>query len=186
MYKVHPDWRSEWQTIICGSCQKCHFCHDETRLCRNKTHLLSWQKYACHNKSMLAATKYISHNKHLFVTTNLFLSWQNTSFVMNNMCLLWQKQARHNKIVFVTTKLLSRKMFVVTSTFLSRQKYFVTTNTCLLQQKLYLWQLPPVITDSATVDKTHMDLNGSTTFATRYPSFSGRGVGPEKDHVLKI
>ena len=52
-------------------------------VCRDKTHLLSWQKYACHNKIMFVMTK------DMFVATKVSLSLQ-------KFC--------HHKIILVMTK----------------------------------------------------------------------------------
>ena len=63
---------TEWfqtKTIIGGSCHKYNFRHDKTQtcVCRDKTHLLSQQKYACCNKIMFVTTKYFRCDKS-FVT----------------------------------------------------------------------------------------------------------------------
>ena len=64
------------------SCDK-HIFVVTKRVCRDKTHLLSWQKYACHNKIMFVMTK------DMFVATKVSLSLQ-------KFC--------HHKIIFVMTK----------------------------------------------------------------------------------
>ena len=81
-------------TIIGGSCYKYQFCRDksfvttntclspQTRVYRDKTRLLSQQKYDCRDKIMFVAKKYFC-------------------FVATNIC--------HDKHVFVATKVLSRQ-----------------------------------------------------------------------------
>ena len=81
--------------FVCG--------HDKHTFVMTK-HLLSWQKYACHDKS--------------FVMTNMCLSWQKVyhdyhNFVVTNILLLWQK----------------KKCFVTTNTHLSWHRK-VVVNVC--------------------------------------------------------
>ena len=75
-----------------------------------------------------------------FVVTNTCLPWQNTSFVVTNTLL--SRQFCCDKPIFVTTKVLSQQIFVMTNIILSWQKlqaYFchdesmlVTTNVSCL------------------------------------------------------
>ena len=92
--------------------------------------ILSWQKYACHDKT--------------FVTTNICLSWQ-------RFC-----RDKHN---FVVTKVLSQQAyfchiqkmcFVTMNTCLSQQMH-VCHYKLLSRQKWNLWQLPPVILPDASI-----------------------------------
>ena len=64
----------------------------QTHVCRNKTQLLSQQKYACHDKTFVATNIFLLRqnfccNKLTFVTTKV-LFWQSTSFVMTKMILV--------------------------------------------------------------------------------------------------
>ena len=95
----------------------------------------------------------------IFVTTNMCLLWQNTSFVMTKVCLL-QQNFCHNKIMFVVTIFFllqqdfchDKHTFVMTKDVFCRDKSkLVTTKLCmsrqifvatifLLQQKCLSWQ----------------------------------------------
>ena len=80
-------------------------CHEKLCVCRDKTHLLSWQNYACHDKT----------------------------FVATNACLLWQIFVMTKRLYFVATNIT--KSFVMASILLSWLKMcFVVTNTCLSWQ----------------------------------------------------
>ena len=126
--------------------------------CRDKTFvmtkLLSRQNYVCRDKIYLSRQKFgrdkylsrqtrVCHYKS-FVTTSIFLSWQNTCFVATTTCLSLEKSACRDK-TFVATKLcLSRQKFchdehtfVATKTFLRqthvrRDKTFVATKIILV------------------------------------------------------
>ena len=74
------------------SCHKYYFRRD-------KTGLLSWQKYACHKKSMPAATK--SMLRQNYVATNIC---GNKRFVMAKIFLPRQTFCHKDKHTFVTTK----------------------------------------------------------------------------------
>ena len=90
-------------SIIGRSCRKYHFRHTNgfvvtnsrllqpTRVCHDKTclllrqntsfRLLSWQKYACCDKTVFVVTKCFCHDKHVFVATSMLLLQQKTCFV---------------------------------------------------------------------------------------------------------
>ena len=88
-------------------------------VCRDKTHLLSQQKYASHNKT--------------FVMTNIFVN-----------IFLWQQNFCRNKDLSRQTCVCPDKSFVATSILLLRQKTHMFVTTKLVMTKLYLWQLPPM------------------------------------------
>ena len=93
--------------IIGGNCHRNHFCRDKTRL-------LSRQKYAC-------------RDKHNFVS--LLLSRQNTSFF-------------RDKSMLVATKLLSRQKTNITlslQTYFCRDKRRVCF-TCFVATNTFLWR----------------------------------------------
>ena len=114
-------------TVTGGSCHKYHFCRD-------KTHLLSQQKYVCCDETIVA-TKIFCCDKHNFVTTILLLQQayfccgrrhvllhqtcfcsdkSACCFVVTKLCLLPQ--------IFVATHVCHNKHnFVATSIFLSQQ-----------------------------------------------------------------
>ena len=123
-------------SIVGGSCYnyKYHFVVTKVLLwqahvCCNKTHRLSQQKYACHNKTFVM-TKLCLLQQNIFVATN--------TFVMTKASLSWQKFCC-NKIMFVMTNIWWDKSFVAT------KNMFVVASILLLWQKWYLWQLPPMI-----------------------------------------
>ena len=106
-------------TIIGRSCHKYHFCRDifvvtflshhkvlsrQTPVCRNKTGLLSRQKYGCCDKTFVE-TKYF------------YLSRQNMSFVAIK---LWKYNFCRDKGFVAINMCLSRQMFVGTNVILSR------------------------------------------------------------------
>ena len=68
---------------------------EQTRVCHDKTCLLPWQKYACHDRIMFVMTN-ICLNK-CFVRRKDFC--RNKSFVMTNACFLESK-------TFVMTKMI--------------------------------------------------------------------------------
>ena len=124
---------------------------------QTRTRLLSWQKYVCHDRSLIA-TKilfYFCHNK--------------TFEKVTTKVLLQQAYFCRNKSKLVATKLLSWQNCLLGQ--ICRDKSFVTTKICLSQQKFChdkhtsvatkdlfchtklstqyffkLWQLPPIIT----------------------------------------
>ena len=148
-------------SVIGGSWHKYNFC--------DKTHLLSWQKYACHDKVMrqtyFCHDKFY-HHKYLLRQTEFCCD---KSFVVTSLLLLWQTCFRCDENMLVTTKLLwwqtcvkvlsQQKYCVATDIIWSWQKTcFVSRQTCvccdkwvyhdktfLSRQKWYLWQLPPMI-----------------------------------------
>ena len=106
-------------------------CYEKSMLVTTK--LLLWQTYFVAKKSFVATSVILSWKKFCcdkltFVTANMCLLWQNTSFVVTNVS--WQ--------IFVETKVFSWqtrfccvKSFVAASILLSRQKLcFVMTNAC--------------------------------------------------------
>ena len=101
-----------------------------------KTHLLSRQKYACHDKT--------------FVTTKWYLSWQNI-FVVINICrdkiMFVVTNICHNRC-FATTKVFCHGSFVVTIILLLRQNTSFVMTIFLLRQKWYLGQLLLMILQS--------------------------------------
>ena len=121
----------------------------QTGVCRDKTRLLSLQKYACHNNKicrdkfffgrdrLFVATKAFFRGKHSFVVS-LAGTATSTIFVVTNV-LSQQIRVFHDKHVFFATKVFLRdKTFVTTNIILSRYrrgKSFVATNTCLSRQK---------------------------------------------------
>ena len=78
----------------------------QTRVCCDKTRLLSSQKYACRDKIVFVAPN-ICHNKHNFVAASIILSrqTQNKSFVATKVYLSLQNSCR-DKIMFVATKMI--------------------------------------------------------------------------------
>ena len=133
--------------IIGGSCHKhdfCRdkFCHDQhvfvatvVCVCCDKTCLLSWQKYACRDKSfvmtkwsLLQQTRFVMTkllSQQMFVTTKH--AFCHDKSMLNDVChdeyLLWQKFCHDTKSF-------------------CHNKSFLATKDVLSQQKLYLWQLP--------------------------------------------
>ena len=95
------------------------------RVCRNKTGLLSRQKYGCCDKTFVE-TK-LKNSQNIF-----YLSRQNKSFVAIK---LRKYHFCRDKSFFATN------VFVATNVCWDKRN-FVATNTCLSRQKLYLWQLP--------------------------------------------
>ena len=94
-------------------------------VCRDKTCLLLWQKYACHDKTF-DTTKLCLSQQNL-VTTKL-LSQQ--IFRATKMCLSWQKFCC-DKYTFVMTQ----KIF-----FLSRQTHVCFYKSKLVRPKRLSWQ----------------------------------------------
>ena len=104
--KFHLDVQTRTQIIIVGNCQKYYFCRDKSFVVRNtclswqntsfvriKVCLL-WQNFCC-DKQFIAMKlcllwQKFCNAKLTFATTNTFLSWQNTSFVVTKVCLLRQ------------------------------------------------------------------------------------------------
>ena len=72
------------------------------KFCHQKTHLLSWQKYAC-------------RNKHVFTESNIC---RDKSFI--TIILSWQRCC-HNKHIFI----MAKQVFVVTNTCLLQQKCYL-------------------------------------------------------------
>ena len=113
-----------------------------TFVCCNKIHLLSWQKYACHDET------FVTTNNYYVCWDKIFLLWQNcccdmclSSFVMTkgcyvvtNMCMSWQFFCR-DKIMFVVKNICRDK------TFVARKNIFFAISILLSRQKLYLRQL---------------------------------------------
>jgi len=99
------------------------FLSRQTRVCHNKTRLLSRHKHACRDKRFVAASMFC-RDKHVFVTTK-HVFCRDTSML-------------------VATKVLSRQVC-----FVATNMCFVATNMCLSRQtratKWYLRQLPPLI-----------------------------------------
>ena len=87
-------------------CDK-HVYHDKHVFVKDKTCLLSRQKYVCRDKVFLSWQKFC-HDKHSFVTTKV-LSWQayfchgKRCFVTTNMCVSWQTCCDKS---FVLTKIM--------------------------------------------------------------------------------
>ena len=99
------------------------FLLQQTSVCRDKRRVLSWQKYACRDKTFPVKIRVCRDKTRL---------------------LSGQKYACRDKTFFAANTCLSRQIFVATKVF-SRQKYFVATNIILSRQKWYLWQLQPMI-----------------------------------------
>ena len=128
---------AEPNCITGRSCHKYNFCCD-------KTHLLSWQKYACCDKHIFDVTEVLSwqilSRQLLSWQTNLLLWWKYThrdkTFCATKMCL-----SRQKSIVATTIFCCDKHNFVVTKVvmtivlLLQQKMCFVATNTCLLWQK---------------------------------------------------
>jgi len=101
-------------TIIGGSCHKYHFSHDKCFVAK------------------------------ALVVTNVFLLWQNTSFVATKVCLLWQLLSWRNYIccdkILLAWQKLCRDKYLVWQTPVCCDKSFVVTKIILV-----LRQLRPVI-----------------------------------------
>ena len=107
-------------TIIGGSCHKYHFCRDKTR---DKTRLLSLQKYACRDKTFVATKSVMfvmfCRDKHVlnFIATSILLSRQKTCVfsrqtrVSRDTCLSRQNYVCRDKNMLVATKLNSQAKF---------------------------------------------------------------------------
>ena len=123
--------------VIGGSCHKHNFWRDK-RVCHNKhvsviTHLLSRQKYACHDK-VLSQQNYVCCDK---------------KFVMTNICC--------NKHVFVTTKVLSRRAY-----FLSQHKTsFVVTNTFVVTKSMLVTKM--ILVAASTSDTLQEQVSQQNT-----------------------
>ena len=112
-------WR---EAVIGGSCHKYNFC-------RNKTCLLSRQKYACRDKPLLRQ-KYLSQqayefcrDKIMFVATNIC---RGKSFVVTNTC-----RDEHNFVMTGIFLSLQKTHFVMTKTSVCCDKHlFVVTKLC--------------------------------------------------------
>ena len=153
-------------------------------LSQHKTRLLLRQMYACHDKSFVTTNIFLSWqnlycDKHMLLATSLFLSRQtrvcgDKTVVATNMCLSGQ--------IFVATKLVSQqKYFVVTnvtaSILLSQQKMcFVVTNMCLSWQKWYLWQLLPILSTPNQVPSSLSHIKPPHYFPF-VPVLGGGGAG---------
>ena len=114
-------------TIIGGSCHKYHFCRDKhvfVRVCREKTRLLSRQKYA---QPYFCPDKILSRQAY-FVATKVCLSRQKTTTTKTNFC-----RNKH--------KNLDKKYFLATNIILSRRKFcrgkhtFVSTKDVFLSRQ---------------------------------------------------
>ena len=92
----------------------------QTCVCHDKTHLLSQQKYACRNKKIFLLRQNLWQ---IFVATNTKIFFRDKH---NFVCI--------GAILFVTTKLLSRQIFVVTN---------------IVVTKLFC-QLPPMIINTVS------------------------------------
>ena len=114
------------------------------RVCRDKTHLLTWQKYACCDKTFVTTklcllrqnifvATYICRDKQSSVATRILLSWQNMSFVATKVSLSRQKFCRDKIICY--DKCLSQQIvglgkhtFVTTKNVFCHDKHvFVST-----------------------------------------------------------
>ena len=99
--------------------QQISFLSRQTHVYHDKTCLLSWQKYACHDKTFVITKLFCCCSKHNFVAT-IFCCCDKHTFFTTNMC--------RDKSMLLMTKPLSRhtcdKSFVVTSILLSWQKTF--------------------------------------------------------------
>ena len=96
--------------------QQISFLSRQTHVYHDKTCLLSWQKYACHDKTFVITKLFCCCNKHNFVAT-IFCCCDKHTFFTTNMCRdksmllmtkplsrhLWQKFCR-DKHTFVMTK----------------------------------------------------------------------------------
>ena len=105
LYRVH--------TIIGRSWREYHFCRDKTilsRVCRDKTRLLSRQKFACRDKTFVV-TNIFCRDKIMFVSTNV-------------LCVLRQIFC-HDKYTFVATKVMfcKYKGKLAATKLLLRQNY---------------------------------------------------------------
>ena len=83
----------------------------QTCVYRDKTRLLSWQKYAC-------------HDKHIFVMTNICCNKHNFAVTKHVFC--------RDESMLVATKRLQKMCFIATN--------MCVTTKLLSWQKWYLWQ----------------------------------------------
>ena len=95
-------------TIIGGSCHKYHFCGNKRSVMTNMS-----------------------------VVTNMFLSWQNMSFVTTKVCSSQQNFCR-DKIMFVATNICHDKHVFVTTKVLSWQAYFCHNKRHVLSWQNYI------------------------------------------------
>ena len=123
----------------------------QTRVCHDKTCLISRQKYACGNKTSVVADTFLSQqslSRQIFLVTNIILLWE--MFVMTSLLLSWQACVYHNKTCLQLWRKCAchDKSFVATDTCLSRQKFcfchdkhhFVVTSF-IVASILLSWQM---------------------------------------------
>ena len=133
----------------------------QTRVCHDKARLLSQQKYACRNKTVV--TTNVCHDKHHFVATKVlsrktyFFRDQRSVLSRQNMCLSRQKYACRDK---KNNNKLHNKTSVMTSTLLSRQK------TCFVATKMIL--VAALANDSLAAAKLMLMLYRFTPAACHY------------------
>ena len=121
--------------VIGGRCHKYHFCRDfffsqQTRVCCDRTRLLSRQSILVATKLCLSRQSYVCPkdgfclDKHVFVATKVSLSRQNCcrdkTVVMTKLCLSRQKYVCHDKTFDAISMLLSlqKTCFVATKMIL--------------------------------------------------------------------
>ena len=127
-----------WQNFCCNKhnfvttnvlLRQAYLCHDQhmfvmiikksfvaTKVCLSQQNLLLRQNYVCHNKT--------------FVATSILLLWQETHFVMTNLCFLESK-------TFVTTKMI----LVAAPTSDTEQGGYVLLKHLIHQERTSLWSL---------------------------------------------
>ena len=159
------------------------FLSRQTRVCRDKTPLSSWQKYACrdtyfsrdnffvatslgrdkHNfvePKLLSRHTYFCRDKHVFVATKYLFCHDKSMLVAKNTCLSRQ-------IYFVVTNIiLSRQNFVAASILLSRQK------ACFVPRKIILVAAPANDTGASPNNHVHWSKTITYCGANRNDSFS--------------
>ena len=135
--------RERWSTVSLAEGVTSMIFVETSRVCRDKTPLLSRQNYVS-RQNIFVQTEPLS--RQIFITTNIILSRQTRVCCDKKFILSRQNYA---SIIFVATKVLLRqtifcryKSFVSTHTFcrdkrrVFRDKHmFVATNTCLSRQK---------------------------------------------------
>ena len=147
--------RERWSTVSLAEVVTSMIFVETSRVCRDKTPLLSRQNYVS-RQNIFVQTEPLS--RQIFITTNIILSRQTRvcrdnfffNFVATELCKY--HFCRHKGFVATNILLSLQKFCLDTHTFcrdkrrVFRDKHmFVATNTCLSRQKWYLWQLPPMI-----------------------------------------
>ena len=112
-YLTIPHQYRRWELPQVSFLSRQKFCH-YMHVCRNKTWLLSWQKYACCDKTCY--DKHIFSDKHNFVMTKHVFCCKKSMLVLTKLLsrqtrvccdkYLWQQKFCHDKHTFVATKMI--------------------------------------------------------------------------------